>query len=76
VVEAEAQVMISLPTASKVDLSVWDVSGRKIKTLYQSGSCSRLVVPFDRDREHLAAGWYFLQLQTPHKTIYAKIILS
>jgi hypothetical protein len=75
VVEAEAQVMISLPTASKVDLSVWDVSGRKIKTLYQSGSCSRLVVPFDRDREHLAAGWYFLQLQTPHKTIYAKIIL-
>ncbi len=64
----------SLPAAAEVDLSVYDVAGRRVATLAQGAhAAGRHEVPFEA--RGLAAGVYWARLETPGARETERIVL-
>jgi len=63
-----------LPGSSHVDLSVYNLLGQKIKTLFDGNAKAGLNV-FDFSGENLSSGVYFYVLRTVNKTFERKMLL-
>ncbi len=68
----------SLPTTGKVDLTIYDVLGRPIKTLFSGtntpGEYNIIWDGTDNNRKKVQAGIYFYTLKTLDKSISRKLI--
>jgi len=70
-----SQVVFQLPVASRVELSILDLSGRRIRKLADgSMPAGRQVVPFNG--EALRAGVYIIRLNTSAGTEIRKIVIA
>jgi len=69
-----------LPVASKVSLSIYDISGRLVKTLVSRHSSPGYYTAIWNGRDNsdrtMAAGIYFVKLITPEFKATRKIVLT
>ena len=69
----------ALPQASRVTVSIWDASGRRVRTLVDEcqaqGSRSIVWDGTDDAGNLLPTGVYFLKLDTNHSTLTRKVVL-
>jgi len=69
----------ALPQAGRVTLSIWDASGRRVRTLVDEcqaqGSRSIVWDGTDDAGNLLPTGVYFLKLDTNHSTLTRKVVL-
>lgn len=69
-----SRVSFELPFATKVDLSIFDILGRKIKT-FASGILPRGSYSFTLAANELSSGIYFMRLQTEIGSISKRVLL-
>ncbi|HKW13250.1 MAG TPA: T9SS type A sorting domain-containing protein, partial [Candidatus Krumholzibacteria bacterium] len=71
---------IGLPTASKVDIAVYDIAGRRVRTItINETAAGWKSVPFDARNdagEPLASGVYFCRVSAAGKTVTHKMVIA
>jgi hypothetical protein len=75
ILASEGTVNYTLPEAGTADISLWDASGRLVKTIY-SGSSAAGEHSISWNASGLANGAYFMRLKTATDVKVAKIILA
>ena len=72
-------IRFDLPAAGPIDLAVYDVTGRRVRTLVSGAlnAGSHDVIWWGRDDTggELASGLYFYKMQTDEKTLTRKMLL-
>ena len=73
------QINYTLPTDGRVTLTVWDASGRRVRTLVDShqasGTHSIQWDGTDDNGQPLSRGAYFYRIKTPQSTLTQKVVL-
>lgn len=72
--------VIGLPYASQLDMSIFDLNGKRIKSLYngfqQAGYHHFSWDGKDKNGHHIPSGVYYYNIYTPQNTITQKIIFA
>ncbi len=74
-----AKIAIELTTPSRVDIDVFDVAGRRVRSLTRNaGSLSQVVELSDRDDagQRLSSGVYFCRVRSTQGTMTRKIVIT
>ncbi len=67
-------IRFELPYSQRVELAVFDMLGRKVKTLFNNNAPAGIVT-VDFNAENLASGVYFYRLKTDNAVITKKLML-
>ena len=75
----ETKIEYSIPSESKIELSIYNIKGQKVKTLIegnqQSGSYSIIWDGKDENGKPVGTGLYFYKLKTRNKELTKKMLL-
>ena len=75
----ETKIEYSIPSESKIELSIYNIKGQKVKTLIkgtqQSGSYSIIWDGKDENEKPVGSGLYFYKLKTKDKELTKKMLL-
>ncbi|MBT4349322.1 T9SS type A sorting domain-containing protein [bacterium] len=70
----ETKIEFTLPTASEINLTIYNLQGKKVTTL-KTGYCTAGIHTVDFDGTNLPSGTYFYTLQTKNSTTTRKMLL-
>lgn len=74
-IHARATIGFHVDRDETVSIAVYDVQGRRVRTLVERGTRASGAGTVELDASRLASGVYFLKMQTPTRTVSRKITI-